>query len=337
MKVVITGGCGFLGQMIAREILKRGELRGPDGKTAEVDNILLFDQLAPVTPFDWAAKEDKEGRVTTAAGDISDKETVSALVDRDDISVFHLASVVSAGGEKDFDLAMRVNLQGGLNILEAARARAGKQGGTPRLVFSSSLAVFGGADLPKEVDDWTRHTPETTYGMTKAFGELAINDYTRKGFIDGRTVRLPTIVIRPGVPNAAASGWASGIFREPLQGKEHILPVHDGFYMMLLGYRSAVQGFLAVHEADGNAIGTDRSVALPNKAYAVAEMIEALERVAADKGIKLGPITRQRDESVEAICGSWPLKADATRAKALGCPEDVSLEHVIQGFIEDFL
>ena len=163
MKVLITGGCGFLGQMIAKAILARGELRGPDGNVAEVDSIQLFDQLAPVTPFDWA-----DSRVTTAAGDISDKDTVAALVDRDDISVFHLASVVSAGGEKDFDLAMRVNLQGGLNILEAARAREG----TPRLVFSSSLAVFGGPDLAKEVDDMTRHTPETTYGMTKAFGEL---------------------------------------------------------------------------------------------------------------------------------------------------------------------
>ncbi len=328
MKVLITGGCGFLGQMIARAILAKGELRGPDGKMAEVDDIQLFDTLVPVTPYAWADK-----RVSTVAGDISDKETVAGLVDRDDISVFHLASVVSAGGEKDFDMAMRVNLQGGLNILEAARAREG----TPRLVFSSSLAVFGGADLPKEVDDLTRHTPETTYGMTKAFGELAINDYTRKGFIDGRTVRLPTIVIRPGVPNAAASGWASGIFREPLQGKEHVLPVHDGFYMMLLGYRSAVQGFLAVHDADGVAIGADRTVALPNKAYAVAEMIDALERVALDEGIKLGLITRQRDPAVEAICGSWPLKMDATKAKALGCPEDANLDGVIRGFVEDFL
>ncbi len=328
MKVLITGGCGFLGQMIARAILAKGELRGPDGKMAEVDDIQLFDTLVPVTPYAWADK-----RVSTVAGDISDKETVAGLVDRDDISVFHLASVVSAGGEKDFDMAMRVNLQGGLNILEAARAREG----TPRLVFSSSLAVFGGADLPKEVDDLTRHTPETTYGMTKAFGELAINDYTRKGFIDGRTVRLPTIVIRPGVPNAAASGWASGIFREPLQGKEHVLPVHDGFYMMLLGYRSAVQGFLAVHDADGGAIGADRTVALPNKAYAVAEMIDALERVALDEGIKLGLITRQRDPAVEAICGSWPLKMDATKAKALGCPEDANLDGVIRGFVEDFL
>jgi len=198
-------------------------------------------------------------------------------------------------------------------------------------VTPSGLTQFGTHLLP----------PIATRGvlldMTKAFGELAINDYTRKGFIDGRTVRLPTIVIRPGVPNAAASGWASGIFREPLQGKEHVLPVHDGFYMLLLGYRSAVEGFLAVHEADGAAIGTDRTVCLPNKAYAVAQMIEALERVAAEERIKLGPITRERDPAVEAICGSWPLKMDSTKAKALGCPEDADLDSVIRGFIEDFL
>ena len=328
MKVLITGGCGFLGQRIAQAILARGQLRGPDGKPAEVDEIELFDHVIPGKPFAWADK-----RVKISAGDISHRETVAALIDRDDISVFHLASVVSAQGEKDFDLAVRVNLMGGLNILEAAKAR----GSCPRLVFSSSLAVFGGADLPREVDDWTRHTPQTTYGMTKAFGELAINDYTRKGFIDGRTVRLPTIIIRPGVPNAAASGWASGIFREPLQGKEHVLPVHDGFYMMLLGYRAAVEGFLAVHEADGDAIGGDRTVALPNEAYNVAEMIEALERVAAEDGIKLGPITRKRDDSVEAICGSWPLRMNATKARALGCPGDVSLDQVIRDFVTDYL
>ena len=328
MKVLITGGCGFLGQMIARAILARGELRGPDGRLAEVDRIQLFDHAVP-----GAGSEDKDGRVEVTAGDISHKETVDALVDRDDIAVFHLASVVSAGGEKDFDLAMRVNLTGGLNILQAARARKS----CPRVVFASSLAVFGGPDLPREVDDWTRHTPQTTYGMTKAFGELSINDFTRKGFIDGRSVRLPTVVIRPGVPNAAASGWASGIFREPLQGKEHVLPVHDGFFMMLLGYRNAVQGFLAVHEAEGTAIGPDRSVGLPNKAYSVAEMIDALERVAAARGIRLGPITRRRDPQVEAICGSWPLRMDSTKAKALGCPEDTGLDEVIHGFIEDFL
>lgn len=328
MKVVVTGGCGFLGQMIAREIQARGRVAGPDGAPAEINEILLFDHAVPDALPGWA-----DDRVTVQAGDISDRDTVFDLIDRDDVSVFHLASVVSAGGEQDFDLAMRVNLDGGLNVLEAARARAS----TPRIVFASSLAVFGGPDLPAHVDDLTRHTPQTTYGMTKAFGELAINDYTRKGFIDGRSVRLPTIIIRPGVPNAAASGFASGIFREPLQGREHVLPVSDEVSMMVLGYRNAVRGFLAVHDAEGAAIGADRSVALPNRAYAVPEMIAALERVAAEDGIALGPITRRPDPAIEAIVTSWPLGADDDRAKRLGCPEDDSLERVIRDFIEDFL
>jgi len=328
MKVLITGGCGFLGQMIARAILAKETMAGAGGVQIEVDSIELFDHAMPDGPLEWA-----DDRVSIVAGDISDRDTVKALVDREDISIFHLASVVSAGGELDFDMAIRVNLDGGLNVLEAARAI----GSAPRVVFASSLAAFGGSDLPRETDDMTRHTPQTTYGMTKAFGELAINDYTRKGYIDGRTVRLPTIVIRPGVPNAAASGWASGIFREPLQGREHLLPVGDDFQMMLLGYRNAVKGFLAVHDADGADIGPDRSVALPNNAYTVAEMIAALERVAAEDGICLGPITPRPDQNVADICGSWPLVMDPAKALRLGCPLDESLDRVIRDFMEDFL
>ncbi len=329
MKVLITGGCGFLGTMIAREILEKGALEGPGGGgPLPVDAFQLFDHVVPEEPADWM-----DDRVSVVAGDISDRETVKRLVDREDISIFHLASVVSAGGEQDFDLAIRVNLDGGLNVLEAARS----VGSAPRVVFASSLAAFGGPDLPREVNDLTRQTPETTYGMTKAFGELAINDYTRKGYIDGRTVRLPTIIIRPGTPNAAASGWASGIFREPLQGREHIQPVADDFQMMLLGYRSAVGGFLAVHEAPGRDIGPDRSVALPNKVYSVAEMKAALDRVAAEEGIRMGPITPRPDAQVAAICGSWPLVMDQTRALKIGCPEDESLDRVIRDFRADFL
>lgn len=329
MKVLITGGCGFLGQMIAQEILRRERVQGPDGKSHAVDRLVLFDHLLPETRPDWMA----DPRVTLDAGDIADQETVNGLVDCDDISVFHLASVVSSGGEKDFDLALRVNLDGGRNILEACRAR----GGTPRVVFTSSLAVYGGTALPGHVDDGTRQTPATTYGMTKAVGELMINDYTRKGYIDGRTVRLPTIFIRPGKPNAAASSFASSVFREPLQGLECILPVADGLEMMVLGYRSAVQGVLALHDADGAEIGADRAVVLPNRTVSVAEMIEAVHRVAAADGIALGPITRVPDAAVEAIVGSWPVAADASRALALGCPADSSIDQVIRDFRDDFL
>lgn len=316
MKIVITGGMGFLGLGIARKLLERDN----------VDSIVLFDVQVP-----GALPDGFDGRVTMVAGDIADREQVSALIDRDDVSVFHLASVVSAGGEQDFDLAMRVNLDGGRNVMEALRA----QGGRPRMVFASSLAVFGG-DFPETVTDMTRPAPETTYGMTKAMGELMINDYTRKGFLDGRAARLPTVIIRPGPPNLAASGFASGVFREPLAGKECVLPVNPESRIMVLGFRSAVQCLIGLMEAEEGALGGDRVVNLPNKAFSVTQMIEALERVAADKGIGLGPITPRPDPAIEAIISSWPLAMDDARARSLGLPGDESLDRVIEEFIEDF-
>ena len=318
MKILITGGCGFLGLGIARALAGR----------EDVDSIVLFDAVVPD-----ALPVGLDARVEMVAGDISDRDRVFGLIDRDDIAVFHLASVVSAGGEKDFDLAMRVNLYGGINVLDALRARQG----APRIVFASSLAVFGGDAMPETVTDMTRVTPGTTYGMTKAVGELMINDYTRKGFIDGRAARLPTVIIRPGAPNAAASGFASGVFREPLQGREHVLPVNDDTAMMVIGARNAIAGLVGLMDADGRDLGEDRIVGLPNKSFSVTEMIAALGRVAAAKGIALGPITPRPDAAIEAIVKSWPQAMDDTRAKALGLPADESLEAIIEDFIEDWL
>ncbi|MBE9555688.1 MAG: NAD-dependent epimerase/dehydratase family protein [Proteobacteria bacterium] len=328
MKIVITGGTGFLGLNLARAIIKRGTMAGPSGRQEEVDGILLFDQVIPDRLPDGL-----DSRVTMQAGDISDRDTVFALVDRDDISVFHLASVVSGGGEKDFDLAMRVNLDGGRHVFEAARAR----NGLPRVVFASSVAVFGGSAMPKVVGDTTKQTPQTTYGLTKAIGELMVNDYTRKGFFDGRTVRLPTIFIRPGKPNAAASSFASGVFREPLNGEECVLPVRTDVQMALLGYRNAVAGFVGLHEAEGAAIGDDRAVVLPSGTYTVEEMIEGVKRVAAANDITLGPITVRPDPAIEAIVAGWATHSEAPRAEALGLPNDESLDRVIQDYIDDFM
>lgn len=328
MKVVITGGTGFIGLNLAREIIKRGTLTGPSGKQEEVDNILLFDQFVPDS-----LPAGLDERVTMRAGDISDRNTVFGLVDRDDISIFHLASVVSGGGEKDFDLAMRVNLDGGRHVFEAARAR----NGLPRVVFASSVAVFGGSAMPKVVGDTTKQTPQTTYGMTKTIGELMVNDYTRKGFFDGRSVRLPTIFIRPGKPNAAASSFCSGVFREPLNGEECILPVKTNVQMALLGYRNAIKGIIGLHEADSEAIGDDRAVVLPCVTYTVQEMIDGVKRVAAGNNIELGPITVRPDPVIEKIVAGWATHSEAPRAEALGLPNDESLDRVIQDFIDDFM
>ncbi len=326
MKVVITGGTGFIGRMLARAILERGTLTGPGGGQEEIDAITLFDAFAPPAPI-----EGLDDRVKIVVGDISDTDRVASLVDRDDISVFHLASVVSGGGEKDFDLAIRVNLTGGLNVLEALRARAG----APRLVFASSIAVFGGSVMPAVVGDATKQTSQTTYGITKTIGELLINDYSRKGFLDGRAARLPTIVIRPGKPNAAASSFASGVFREPLNGEPCALPVTLDTVMPVLGYRSAVAGFIALHEADPEALGDDRAVNLPSHAVTVEEMIAALRRVAGNR--HLGEITVAPDPEIQAIVATWATETEFARATALGLPKEANLDEIVEAYIEDFL
>ena len=325
MKVVITGAWGCIGRRLARSLLEKGSLVGPSGRQEEIDSLTLFDAVVPpdAKPID--------PRIEVVAGDIADKALVDSLIDRDDISVFHLASVVSGGGEKDFDLAMRVNLDGGLHLFEALRAREG----LPRIVFASSIAVFGGSAMPKTVGDLAKQTPQTTYGLTKSICELLINDYSRKGFLDGRSARLPTVIIRPGKPNAAASSFASGVFREPLNGEPCALPVEPSQVMPLLGYRSVVEGFIQLHEAEAEAIGDDRAVGLPALVVDVAEMIEALRRVAGDR--PLGEITVEPDPFIQAICATWPVDISTERADALGLPREGSVDEIVEAYIEDYL
>lgn len=326
MKVVITGGTGFIGQRLARRLLEKGSLVGPSGRQEEIDSIVLFDAVIPP-----ALPDGLDGRVTMVSGNISDTPILTALIDRDDVSVFHLASVVSGGGEKDFDLAMMVNLTGGLNVFEALRKRES----CPRLVFASSIAVFGGSRMPNTVGDDVKQMPQTTYGMTKACCELLVNDYTRKGFLDGRSARLPTVIIRPGKPNAAASSFVSGVFREPLNGIDCALPVRTDAVMPLLGYRAIVDGIVALHEAEGAAIGDDRAVSLPSLTVTVQDMIDALHRVAADRS--LGRITVEPDPFIEKIVAGWPLDHAYDRATALGLPREESLDEIVRYYINDYV
>jgi nucleoside-diphosphate-sugar epimerase len=325
VKVVITGGVGFLGRTLARRLIERGELTGPSGAPEPIDSLVLLDAVAPPEPFDWL----KDGGALVI-GDISDPELARSAVDRDDVSVFHLASMVSGGCEVDFDGALRVNLDGGRAVLEACRARAGR----PRLVFSSSIAAFGGPGMSEVVSDTTKLTPETTYGMTKAICELLVNDYTRKGFLDGRSARLPTVVIRPGRPNAAASSWVSGVFREPLNGEECVLPVEATTSVPLSGYRTIVENLIRLHEVDGGDLGADRALNLPALDVTAAEMIEALRR-SADR--PLGPIEIRPDPFVMGIYRGWAQRSSFARATALGLARDTGLDSIIHAYIEDFL
>ncbi len=329
MRVVITGGIGFIGQRLAARLLERGELTGPSGAPEPIDELVLFDRESePLLPGMLAGDD---GRVRSAAGDIADRDTVCGLIDRDDVSVFHLASVVSGGGEKDFDGALRTNLDGGRNVLEACRARVGR----PRLVFASSIAAFGGAAMPETVGDRTKQTPETTYGMTKAVLELMINDYSRKGFLDGRSARLPTVIVRPGAPNAAASSFVSGVFREPLNGVDMALPVGTDTVMPLLGYRAVVDGLIRLHEVPAEALGGDRAVQLPSLTVTVQDMIDALRRVAGDR--PLGRIGVEPDPFIERICAGWPKDAGFERALELGLPREETLDEIVAYYIEDYL
>ncbi|MGI9243352.1 MAG: D-erythronate dehydrogenase [Verrucomicrobiales bacterium] len=328
MKIVITGGGGFLGNQLARAIAQRPLLRSACGGPQPVDSLQLFDQT-----FSAAARAGLEGIAEFVTGDIADRNTVFSLIDRDEIGVFHLASVISGDGEQDFDRCLEVNLDGGRHVFEACRARAS----APRIVFVSSLAAFGGDAMPRVVSDLTKPNPETTYGMTKFIGEMMINDYSRRGFIDGRAARLPTIFIRPGAANSAASSFASGIFREPLNGEVHELPVGRDQQVPLLGYRSVVRGLVQLYEASPEKLGTDRAFNLPSTTYTIREMATALENVAARHGIKLGPVIERPSPEIQRIVASWPTATDSGRAEALGLSGDTSLEEVIEGYIEDFL
>ena len=326
MKVVITGGAGFLGLRLAKNLSQIGKLTGPKNTRRSIDTITLFDLDKPSEPLR------KEGmRIEAVTGDISDHRTVNDLIDRDDISVFHLASVVSAGGEQDFDLAMRVNLDGTRNVLECMRSR----NSCPRLVLASSIAVFGGASMAKVVGDTAKQTPQTTYGITKAISELLVNDYTRKGYINGRSARLPHVIIRPGKPNAAASGFASAIFREPLGGIDYTVPVSLETPMPILGYRAITAGLVHLHELNDEDLGDDRAISLPSHTVTVQDMIEVLQNVKSDR--KLGQITIKPDPRITKIINTWPLDSDWGRATKLGFPIDEGLKDIVSHFIEDYL
>ncbi|MBO6783324.1 MAG: SDR family oxidoreductase [Alphaproteobacteria bacterium] len=322
MKVVITGGTGMLGRRLALRILEKPELTALDGTPREVDKLVLFDAFEPVEP------PPDDPRVELVTGDICDAATVDALIDGETDSVFHFAAVVSGGAEADFDLGYAVNLDGGRNVLEAAR----RTGRCPRIVFTSSLAVYGGE---RSIDDSTALTPRTSYGTQKAIGELLVNDYTRKGFVDGRTLRLPTIVVRPGKPNAAASGFASSILREPLQGDVVENPVDPETRMLILSPKRAVQAFIDVHNADGESLGPNRSVMMNGISPTIGEMLEALRAYAGDE--VADRVTAKPDELIQTIVDGWPWFADGARARALEMEPDASVEEIIETFVDEEL
>src|SRR6266403_4075085 len=314
MRIVITGGCGFLGRRVALGLLER----------RDVDALVLFDNAPSALPL----PEDK--RITLLTGDIADLAAVRAAIAPGTDAVYHLAAVVSGEAEADTDLGYHVNLDGTRAVLDACRAL----GSTPRLVFASSLAVYGGK-LPPAVGDDTALTPQTSYGTQKAIGELLVNDYNRKGFVDGRALRLPTVVVRPGRPNRAASTFASSIIREPLAGQEAVCPVSPDTVMALASPRRIVAGLVHALGIPGEAFGATRSLQLPGFSVSVGEMAAAMRRAggeAAHARLRWEP-----DPQIQAIVSSWPPVLSTPRAEALGFGRDSNIDEVVAAFIEDDL
>ncbi|MDR5739074.1 MULTISPECIES: D-erythronate dehydrogenase [unclassified Caballeronia] len=318
MKILITGGAGFLGQRLARRLLDRGELNGKP-----VTELVLLDVARPA---DAALLADS--RVRAETGDISDRAVLERHVDASTEAIFHLAAIVSGQAEADFDLGMKINLDASRALLEVCRAA----GHVPRVVFTSSVAVYGGA-LPAIVQDDTALNPQSSYGTQKAIAELLLCDYARRGFVDGRVLRLPTISVRPGKPNAAASSFASGIIREPLNGERSTCPVDGETRLWLLSPRSAIEALIAGCELDRAALGNRPVVNLPGLSVSVNEMVAALREVAGDEAA--ARIDWQRDERIEKIVGSWPGAWDTSRAKQLGLAGDGSFAEVVRGYIEE--
>ncbi|MEP0234985.1 D-erythronate dehydrogenase [Roseibium sp.] len=317
--ILVIGAAGMVGRKLVNELIARQRLRG-----AELSKLKLVDITEPEVPLGAPCP------VTAIACDFSTEGTAEKLIsDRPDV-IFHLAAIVSGEAESDYDKGYRINLDGSRQLFEAIR-KAGDSY-CPRVVYTSSIAVFG-APFPDTIPDDFHLTPLTSYGTQKAMGEMLLADLTRRGMMDGIGIRLPTIVVRPGKANLAASSFFSGIIREPLNGQEAILPVEDDVLHWMASPRSAVGFLIHAAELDGEAIGPRRNLTMPGVAATVAEEIEALRKVGGEARVKL--IRREPNEVIQRIVSGWPRRFDATRAAGLGFKAESSFEAIVRTYVED--
>lgn len=321
MKIAIIGAAGMVGRKLTARLVSSGSLRG-----GSITSLHLADVVAADRPQGFS------GETIIQTGDLSAREEVDRLVATRPDVIYHLAAIVSGEAEQDFDKGYRINMDGMRHLLEAIRAAGDDY--RPRLVFTSSIAVFG-APFPDTIPEDYFHTPLTSYGTQKEICELLLSDYSRKGFVDGIGIRLPTICVRPGKPNKAASGFFSGIIREPLAGMEAILPVSDAVRHWHASPRSAVGFLVHAAELDAALLGPRRNLTMPGVSVTVAEQIEALRAIAGDKAVAL--IRREQDEAIAKIVAGWPTRFDASRAEGLGFMADRSFEEIIRVHIEDEL
>ncbi|MEO6014005.1 MAG: D-erythronate dehydrogenase [Devosia sp.] len=323
MHILIIGAAGMVGRKLIESLVKDGQVGGK-----AIERLTLADVIAADAPKGFS------GRVESLAVDVSAPGVAASLISKRPDLIFHLAAIVSGEAEADFEKGYRINLDGTRYLLEAIRLEGMKAPYKPRLVFTSSIAVFG-APFPEAIGDEFFSTPLTSYGTQKAIGELLLNDYSRKGFVDGIGIRLPTIVVRPGKPNAAASGFFSNILREPLNGIEAVLPVSRDVRHWFASPRAAV-GFLK-HAAtiDSSLLGWRRTLSAPGLSATVGEEIESLGRIAGAKAVSL--IREEPNETIVKIVAGWPRNFDTKRAQSLGFRAETSFDDILRAHIEDEL
>jgi D-erythronate 2-dehydrogenase len=321
MHILVLGAAGMVGRKFLERIAKDGHLGGK-----EVTKVTGHDVVAPAKPAGASFAFDAR------TGDFAVLGAAETLIAGRPDLILHLAAIVSGEAEADFDKGYRINLDGTRMLLEAIRAIG--DGYKPRVVFTSSIAVFG-APFPDAISDTFHTTPLTSYGTQKAIGELLLADYSRRGFIDGIGIRLPTICVRPGTPNKAASGFFSNIMREPMSGKEAVLPVGEDVMHWHASPRAAVGFLLHASTMDLSTLGWRRNLSMPGLAATVGEQIAALGKVAGEKAVKL--IRREPDETIIRIVAGWPRNFSVSRAAELGFRAETSFEDILKVHLEDEL
>ena len=323
MHVLILGAAGMIGRKLARRLVTDGRVGG-----RALERLTLADVVAPEQLVGGA------GGIEVVAADLAVPDEAERLIEGRPDLIFHLAAVVSGEAEADFEKGYRVNLDGTRALLDAVRAAHLATGYHPRLVFTSSIAVYG-SPLPHPIPEEFQHAPLTSYGTQKAIGELLLADYTRRGFADGIGIRLPTICIRPGRPNQAASGFFSSILREPLVGQEAVLPVPETVRHWHASPRSAVGFLVRAADLDSQEVGPRRTLSMPGLSATVGEQIEALRRTAGEQAV--GLIRHEPDEAIRRMVEGWAPALDATRALRLGFTAERSFDEIIRVHIEDEL
>jgi D-erythronate 2-dehydrogenase len=323
MHILITGAAGMIGRKLTQGLVAAKSL---DGRP--IDALTLVDIVAPEPPAGFS------GKVEARAGDIAATGEGEAMIEGRPDLIFHLAAIVSGEAEADFDKGYRINLDATRQLYEAIRAANLRDGYRPRFVFASSIAVFG-APFPDKIGDEFVSAPLTSYGTQKAIDELLLADFSRKGFFDGIGIRLPTICVRPGKPNKAASGFFSNILREPLSGQQAVLPVSEDVRHWHASPRSAVGFFLRAATMDLAPLGARRSLSMPGLSATVAEQIAALTRIAGPRAAAL--IRREPDPVIEKIVAGWPRDFDTRRARELGFRAETTFDEIIRVHVDDEL